>query len=88
MNGTNVTLVGGCNELPAWGPPVGIVLGTIASIGINVGQNLQADGLRKLPEELRDKSAHGIRSLFCHRRILKVRMTNVLAEHRTSPDCG
>ena len=42
-----------CADLPSWGVPVGIAAGTVASIGINIGQNLQADGLRTLPEELR-----------------------------------
>ena len=30
---------------------VGILLGTFASIGINIGQNMQADGIQTLPEE-------------------------------------
>ena len=49
-NATNFT----CQELPPWGEPVGIVIGSIASIGINIGQNMQADGLRSLPDDLRD----------------------------------
>ena len=44
-----------CQELPDWGPPVGIFMGVLGSIGINIGQNLQADGLRDLPESLREK---------------------------------
>lgn len=43
-----------CQELPAWGVPVGIAMGTVASIGINIGQNLQADGIRNLPESQRE----------------------------------
>ena len=43
-----------CKELPAWGKPLGIALGTVASVGINIGQNLQADGIRTLPEQFRE----------------------------------
>lgn len=39
-----------CESLPSWGPPVGILLSTCASIGINCGQNLQANGIASLPE--------------------------------------
>ena len=49
-NATNFT----CQELPDWGAPVGISIGSVASIGINIGQNMQADGLRSLPEDIRD----------------------------------
>ena len=55
-NATNVTGVPlECNPLPSWGPPVGIFMGVIGSVGINVGQNLQATGMQSLPEELRMK---------------------------------
>ena len=54
----NTTAIAGatvCKELPAWGVPVGIGLSVAGSIGINVGQNLQAAGIAHLPEELRTK---------------------------------
>lgn len=41
-----------CQELPEWGAPVGIALSSFASVGINIGQNMQADGIRALPKEL------------------------------------
>ena len=44
-----------CNELPLWGYPLGIVMGVVGSVGINVGQNLQASGLQQLPEEERTR---------------------------------
>lgn len=44
-----------CTELAEWGLPVGIVLGVIGSIGINVGQNLQSSGIQALSPELRPK---------------------------------
>jgi hypothetical protein len=48
----NATLAsGGCNPLPSWGVPVGIVAGVVGSVGINIGQNLQATGLLALPPE-------------------------------------
>jgi hypothetical protein len=40
-----------CKALPSWGGPVGIVLGSFASVGINIGQNMQADGIKLLPLE-------------------------------------
>ena len=43
-----------CTELPSWGAPLGIVFGVFGSIGINVGQNMQADGIQGLPEEFRE----------------------------------
>jgi len=47
----NATSIDTCeNSLPSWGPPVGILLSTCASIGINVGQNLQANGIGHLPD--------------------------------------
>ena len=39
-----------CDPLPSWGLPVGVAMGVIGSIGINVGQNIQAAGLQKLPK--------------------------------------
>ena len=42
-----------CEELPPWGVPLGILMGIAGSVGINVGQNLQAGGLAALPEEQR-----------------------------------
>ena len=44
--GANVTAPASCKELPAWGKPLGITMGAIASVFINIGQNLQADGIR------------------------------------------
>ena len=44
-----------CEAKPSWGVPVGIALSTVASIGINIGQNLQAAGISKLPEAERSK---------------------------------
>jgi len=48
-----------CEELPTWGVPVGIAMGVVGSIGINIGQNLQATGLAAMAEEDR---AHPHRS--------------------------
>ena len=42
-----------CQELPAWGYSVGIAMSVAGSVGINVGQNLQAAGIAHLPEESR-----------------------------------
>ena len=39
------------NALPPWGIPFGIILSTVASIGINIGQNMQAQGINRLTEE-------------------------------------
>ena len=47
--GSNASVVG-CQELPAFGPYVGVVMGVAGSIGINVGQNLQAGGIRALAD--------------------------------------
>ena len=44
-----------CAPLPAWGTPVGVIMGVFGSVGINLGQNLQASGIHELPEELRMK---------------------------------
>ncbi len=44
-----------CEEPPEWGVSVGIVMGVIGSIGINVGQNVQASGLAAMPEEERSR---------------------------------
>lgn len=51
-NATNGTTPGAreCKPLPSWGWPVGVGLGSVASVGINIGQNMQADGIRLLPE--------------------------------------
>jgi hypothetical protein len=41
-----------CKEkLPEWGVPFGVILSTVASIGINIGQNMQAQGINRLTEE-------------------------------------
>ena len=40
-----------CEELPTWSSFLGVVMGIFGSIGINVGQNMQASGLAALPEE-------------------------------------
>ena len=45
----------GCNELPTWGYPLGIFAGVVGSIGINIGQNLQASGLAALDEAERHR---------------------------------
>jgi hypothetical protein len=37
-----------CQELPAWGLWIGITLGIAGSIGINIGQNLQFQGISEL----------------------------------------
>ena len=42
-----------CEELPAWGAGIGVMMGVFGSIGINVGQNMQAQGLSALPDELK-----------------------------------
>eukprot|EP00900_Chrysochromulina_parva_P022243 jgi/Chrpa1/4652/Chrysochromulina_OHIO_Genome00018068-RA len=39
------------NALPTWGVPFGVILSTVASIGINIGQNMQAQGINRLTEE-------------------------------------
>ena len=41
-----------CNELPSGSVSIGVLMGVGGSMGINVGQNLQATGLQSLPEEL------------------------------------
>lgn len=37
-----------CDSFPAWGLTIGVLMGVLGSIGINVGQNLQATGVRSL----------------------------------------
>jgi hypothetical protein len=37
-----------CTTMPEWGLGVGILMGTAGSIGINVGQNIQAMGIKEL----------------------------------------
>ena len=54
-NSTDAEAGPSCKELPSWGAPVGIALGSFASVGINIGQNMQADGIATLPEELQAK---------------------------------
>ena len=44
-----------CQALPAWGFGVGVLMGVAGSIGINVGQNMQATALDELPDELKSK---------------------------------
>ena len=44
-----------CEEMPAGAFPIGVCMGVFGSIGINIGQNLQASGLQALPEEKRHK---------------------------------
>jgi hypothetical protein len=44
-----------CGELPGWGLYIGVVMGIIGSVGINVGQNLQAAGLQALALPMRTK---------------------------------
>ena len=50
LNATDAASGPKCAPLPTWGAPFGIFLGSIASVGINIGQNMQADGIRSLPE--------------------------------------
>jgi len=38
-----------CEPLPEGAAPFGIALGSLASVGINIGQNMQADGIKALP---------------------------------------
>ena len=54
---SNLTAAVECQVLPGWAIPVGIVMGVFGSIGINIGQNLQADGIAALPEEKRGSPA-------------------------------
>ena len=54
-NATDLAAEFACKEPPPWGFALGVAMGTVASVGINIGQNMQADGIRKLPEEQRDK---------------------------------
>lgn len=44
-----------CKQIEAWGIYLGVGMGVFGSIGINIGQNLQAAGLKKLPLEQRAK---------------------------------
>ena len=44
-----------CKELPKWGFGVGIALNVAGSIGINVGQNVQAKAMALMPKEMRAK---------------------------------
>ena len=39
-----------CDPLPEWGMGLGVAMGVAGSIGINIGQNLQATGIKLLPE--------------------------------------
>ena len=51
INGTNGTAsTADCGELPSWGFAIGVLMGCVGSIGINIGQNIQASGLQALPE--------------------------------------
>ncbi len=50
---TNTTVV--CQSLPPAGIYVGVAMGVLGSIGINIGQNLQASGLRLLSLQDRTK---------------------------------
>ena len=38
-----------CGELPEFGLAIGVVMGVFGSVGINIGQNIQAAGLQELP---------------------------------------
>ena len=40
-----------CQEMPPWGFVVGVLMGVVGSIGINIGQNLQAAGIMQMPED-------------------------------------
>ena len=39
-----------CEALPEWGFVIGVIMGVFGSIGINIGQNVQASALQALPE--------------------------------------
>ena len=45
----------GCAELPDYGLVLGVLMGVVGSVGINIGQNIQASGLQKLPDLERAK---------------------------------
>ena len=47
-----------CLELPPILMPIGVLMGVFGSIGINIGQNLQADGIQSLPPSLRESAPH------------------------------
>ena len=49
----NATSAAQCQELPSWGAGVGIAMSVVGSVGINIGQNLQAAGIAHLPKESR-----------------------------------
>ena len=51
-----------CAELPEWGFAIGVCMGVVGSIGINIGQNIQALGLQELPELDRAKPCRVRRS--------------------------
>ena len=52
--GDNLTdVAAACRAPPEWGVSIGVCMGVFGSIGINIGQNLQASGLRAMPEEAR-----------------------------------
>jgi len=45
---SNVSVTFECDPLPEWGLGVGVAMGVAGSIGINVGQNIQAMGIKSL----------------------------------------
>lgn len=48
---TNATdVAAACDSFEGWEVPVGVAMGVLGSIGMNVGQNMQATGVRSLPE--------------------------------------
>ena len=53
-------VAGGCQALPSWGLLVGVAMGVAGSIGINIGQNLQAAGIMKLEEQKAMAIAKGV----------------------------
>ena len=53
-----------CKDLPAWGFGVGIGMSVAGSIGINIGQNLQAAGISHLPEAERSQPFKSARWRF------------------------
>jgi hypothetical protein len=40
-----------CKALPSWGLAVGVLMGVAGSVGINIGQNIQAMSMQKLDEK-------------------------------------
>ena len=50
LSGDSAASAAQCGELPPWGLYVGVTMGIFGSVGINIGQNIQAAALQALPE--------------------------------------